>query len=176
LDRAGGWFGGNAVFTFHLSDSIPFRQRIEVTMESGTENNMSNDYASTAYWYALPGSQDFFWMRPVQERKTTPRELWDGWYQEALKNSRIELRRQLSETIRSVLRQPTNAQNRGFRNSMIGRTIRKADLMGLSEEDRANLEKQWREGATRSPQEEWKTIDMVLLKIGKILGLSRSQD
>ncbi len=175
LGRPGGWYGGNAVFTFHISDSIPFEEHIEVTVEAGTENNMTNDYASTAYWYALPSAQDFFFMRPVQERETVPPEGWKEMYDEALRHYRAELRRQVSDTVWAVHRRPTDARNRGVRNTMIGRTIRKADLMGLREEDREALEKQWREGMKRPPQEEWKTIDQVMLEIGRKLGLGPVQ-
>lgn len=72
----GNCYGGNAVFSFHLADSVPFRERILVTVEHGMANDLTNDYASTAYWYARPGGRDFFVMRPANERAVLPPEQW----------------------------------------------------------------------------------------------------
>lgn len=80
-------YGGNAVFVFHLADSFPFRQRILVTIEHGTANNLTNDYASTAYWYARPGATDFFLMRPPSERIAVPRDQWEKNREEAVKKA-----------------------------------------------------------------------------------------
>lgn len=39
------------VYRYHLEDPIPFTKSIRVTIESGHNNDRSDDYSSVAYWY-----------------------------------------------------------------------------------------------------------------------------
>lgn len=47
------WSGKNAMYRFHIKDPIHFAKSLLVTIEHGHANKLSNDYASTAYWYQL---------------------------------------------------------------------------------------------------------------------------
>lgn len=48
--------GYSAAYRFHVVDPIRFSERIRVTIEHGHANHLSDDWASTAYWYQLPPS------------------------------------------------------------------------------------------------------------------------
>lgn len=61
------WGGKNAMYRFHIEDPIAFGESIRVTIETGHNNALANDYVSTAYWYqvgrtepirAVPGLAD----------------------------------------------------------------------------------------------------------------------
>lgn len=43
--------GYQVSYRFHITDPIHFSKRIKVTMEHGHANHLSDDWASTAYWY-----------------------------------------------------------------------------------------------------------------------------
>jgi len=45
------WGGKNSMYRFHVEDPIRFRESIRVTIETGHDNALANDYSSTAYWY-----------------------------------------------------------------------------------------------------------------------------
>ena len=45
--------GKNSMYRFHIEDPIPFRRSIRVSIETGHDNALANDYSSTAYWYQL---------------------------------------------------------------------------------------------------------------------------
>jgi hypothetical protein len=45
------WGGKNSMYRFHVEDPIRFRSAIRVTIETGHDNALANDYSSTAYWY-----------------------------------------------------------------------------------------------------------------------------
>jgi len=77
-------YGGNAVFVFHLADSMPFQKHLRVTFEHGSANDFTNDYSSTAFWYARPGGMDFFVMRPPEERGVIPTDQWPSMRQQAV--------------------------------------------------------------------------------------------
>ena len=53
-------------YRFHIPDSIPFSKSFRMTIENYDPG--FDDYATVAYWYALPGSTDFFREVPVAER------------------------------------------------------------------------------------------------------------
>jgi hypothetical protein len=57
-------------YRFHLVDPIRFASAIEVTIEHGHANHLSDDWASTAYWYQLLPSRPFG-ILPVEERPPT---------------------------------------------------------------------------------------------------------
>ncbi len=64
-----------ANYRWHLADNIPFTESFFMTMENYAalpHTDVKNDYASTAYWYAMPGGEDFFEPVPVWDR--IPRE------------------------------------------------------------------------------------------------------
>lgn len=61
------WRGKQTLYRYHVEDPIRFRKSIEVSIEHGHANKLSNDYSSTAYYYLkkprrggpkLPGVQD----------------------------------------------------------------------------------------------------------------------
>jgi len=171
LDSPNGCFAGNAVFSFHLSDSIPFMERILVTIEHGTENNMSNDYSSVAYWYVRPNSRDFFFMRPVLERATVPIEEWEDVRKEALRVYGLELRRILTDAAASVRNHPTDARHYGWRRQVLGRLTRLGEAVGLTAEERAEIRERWlgsREGGTQS---EWAKVDQLIIELADRLAL-----
>ena len=57
-------------YRFHVLDPIRFRSRIKVTLEHGHGNHLSDDWASTAYWYeTLPS--DAVTIQPLAERLPT---------------------------------------------------------------------------------------------------------
>lgn len=43
--------GYQVSYRFHITDPIHFKKSIKVTMEHGHANHLSDDWASTAYWY-----------------------------------------------------------------------------------------------------------------------------
>ncbi|MBK9118528.1 MAG: DUF2961 domain-containing protein [Phycisphaerales bacterium] len=45
--------GKNSLYRFHIEDPIRFEKSIQVTIEHGHNNKLSNDYSSTAYWYQI---------------------------------------------------------------------------------------------------------------------------
>ena len=65
---------GNAGYTsvarYHILDDIPFRKSIRFFIEkwAGAER----EYCCTAYWYAAPGSTDFFKPVPMDDRRVPP--------------------------------------------------------------------------------------------------------
>lgn len=62
--------GYQVSYRFHLTDPVHFSRRIRVTMEHGHANHLSDDWASTAYWYqTLPTKP--FGILPVADRLPT---------------------------------------------------------------------------------------------------------
>lgn len=45
------WKGMITYYRYHIQDPITFNKSIKVTIEHGHNNNRSDDYSSTAYWY-----------------------------------------------------------------------------------------------------------------------------
>ena len=45
------WSGKISLYRFHIEDPIHFSKSIRVTIEHGHNNQRSDDYSSTAYWY-----------------------------------------------------------------------------------------------------------------------------
>ncbi len=41
------------MYRFHVEDPIRFERSIRVSIETGHNNALANDYSSTAYWYQL---------------------------------------------------------------------------------------------------------------------------
>jgi len=66
------WGGKNAMYRFHVEDPIAFEESIRVTIETGHDNALANDYSSTAYWYQLERSEALPALPPVAERIPRP--------------------------------------------------------------------------------------------------------
>ncbi len=65
--------GYQVSYRFHLTDPVHFAERIKVTIEHGHGNHLSDDWASTAYWYqALPSKP--LDMPPADDRIPTRTE------------------------------------------------------------------------------------------------------
>jgi hypothetical protein len=63
-----GYSGKWTSYRFHIEDPVIFRTAIRVTIEHGHANSLSNDYASTAYWYQTEPHKRFEPMLPVEQR------------------------------------------------------------------------------------------------------------
>ena len=59
--------GCQVSYRFHITDPIHFSKHIKVTMEHGHANHLSDDWASTAYWYQTMPFPDIS-IQPVEER------------------------------------------------------------------------------------------------------------
>ena len=66
------WGGKNSMYRFHVEDPIRFAREIRVTIETGHDNELANDYSSTAYWYQRGHSEPLPSLPPVEDR--LPRE------------------------------------------------------------------------------------------------------
>ena len=62
------WGGKNSMYRFHIEDPIRFEQSIRVTIESGHNNALANDYSSTAYWYQIGRGEPLPALPPVAAR------------------------------------------------------------------------------------------------------------
>jgi hypothetical protein len=66
------WGGKNSVYRFHIEDPIRFERSIRVTIESGHDNALANDYSSTAYWYQVGRNDPLPSLPPVEARIPRP--------------------------------------------------------------------------------------------------------
>jgi hypothetical protein len=66
------WRGKNSTYRYHIEDPIYFEKSIRVTIEHGHANNLTNDYASTAYWYQTEPHKPFPSLLPVVQRLPRP--------------------------------------------------------------------------------------------------------
>ena len=66
------WGGKNSLYRFHIEDPIRFDRSIRVTIESGHNNALANDYSSTAYWYQLDRTEPRPPLPPVEARIPRP--------------------------------------------------------------------------------------------------------
>jgi hypothetical protein len=170
-------FGANAVFTFHISDTIRFRKSIDVSVEHGTENNMTNDYASTAYWYARPGATDSFFMRPAHERHVPLPDDWPGIFSEAMKRYGPELRRQLADAAEAIRGgHPTDASRYGWRRQVVGRITRHPDVLGIDPAERDRIRERWLSSRKGGDRNEWAVMDQILLELDERLPYRTSRD
>jgi hypothetical protein len=64
------WGGKNSMYRFHIEDPIRFERSIRVTIESGHNNALANDYSSTAYWYQVGRTDPLPPLAPVLARIT----------------------------------------------------------------------------------------------------------
>ncbi len=56
-------------YRFHVTDWVPFQERIRVTIEHGGTSEHPSDYASVAYWYQLEPHADFPPMPALLEQR-----------------------------------------------------------------------------------------------------------
>jgi len=63
------WGGKNSMYRFHVEDPIRFETSIRVTIETGHNNALANDYSSTAYWYQRGRRQALPALIPVADRQ-----------------------------------------------------------------------------------------------------------
>ena len=66
--------GKNTVYRYHIEDPIRFRQRFRMSIEHGHANKLSNDYASTAYYYLSEPRRGGPALLPVEDRLPRPNE------------------------------------------------------------------------------------------------------
>jgi len=159
-------FGGNAVFTFNLADSIPFRERILGTIEHGIgTNELTNDYASTAYWYAAAGSRDFFVMRPASERTTIPREEWPARREAAVHR----VRQQLAAMRDDITHLPMSDWKRWQHFWLLETVLNESDKLGLPAEERDRFQKQF-QTLSGSEEERDRQIGRMLIELADKLG------
>jgi hypothetical protein len=71
-DEAWPWGGKNSMYRFHVEDPIRFEREIRVTIEAGHDNELANDYSSTAYWYQMGSGDPLPPLPPVAERIPRP--------------------------------------------------------------------------------------------------------
>jgi len=57
-----------SMYRFHILDPIPFKKKIHVSIEHGTENNRADNLSSVAFWYQIPPASPFPKLPPVEER------------------------------------------------------------------------------------------------------------
>jgi len=66
--------GKNTVYRYYIEDPIRFRKSILASIEHGHANNLSNDYASTAYYYLSEPKKAGPKLLPVEERLPRSKE------------------------------------------------------------------------------------------------------
>ncbi len=66
------WSGKITAYRYHIEDPIMFDKSIKVTIEHGHNNNRSDDYSSTAYWYQTEPHKTVHPIIPVKERLPLP--------------------------------------------------------------------------------------------------------
>jgi len=71
-DSSWPWRGKNSTYRYHIEDPIYFEKSIQVSIEHGEGNCLSNDYASTAYWYQQEPHKPFPQLLPIDQRLPRP--------------------------------------------------------------------------------------------------------
>ena len=66
------WAGKITLYRYHVEDPVMFRKSIRVTIEHGHNNNRSDDYSSTAYWYQREPHAAFRALPPPADRLPRP--------------------------------------------------------------------------------------------------------
>ena len=62
------WKDKITYYRYHILDPIYFKKDIKVTIETGHNNNRSDDWSTTAYWYQTEPHKPFEKMKSVEER------------------------------------------------------------------------------------------------------------
>jgi hypothetical protein len=68
------WKGKNTAYRYHIEDPVRFRKSIVVSIEHGHANKLSNDYSSTAYYYAAKPRRGGPPLPPAEQRLPRPCE------------------------------------------------------------------------------------------------------
>ena len=166
-----GCYGPNAVFAFHFGDSVRFRDRMVVTFEHGTENNRTNDYASTAYYYARADSHDSFVMPPLEMRVAQPPERWAAMRAEREHRSLPRLRQQLAEIAREIQQNPTEPTGYKKRMDLLWSALMIPGPDKLPDNLRARLQNSVIGSINQPFPEQYSTLNKVLLEIAQqVLG------
>jgi hypothetical protein len=168
LSSPGRCFGPNAVFSFHFPDSVPFQQ-IRVTIEHGTENNLTNDYSSTAYWYALPGAWDFFVPRPVHERIAPLPDSWERLRSERVDEFLPELRQQVKEIASALARFPTDTHRHPRRVRVLRLVFQLADRLQIEPAEVKRLQAMMNAARKRPLESRFPVFDQIFLELARIL-------
>lgn len=69
--------GMASYYRFHILDPIMFDRHIRVTFEHGHNNNRSDDWSTTAYWYQTEPHKPFHPMLPVEQRLPIDQKLYE---------------------------------------------------------------------------------------------------
>ncbi len=77
LPGGANWSGKISYYRYHIEDPIYFHKNIKVKIEHGHNNQRSDDWSSTAYWYQTEPHKKFKQLLPVIERlpRDEPKEL-----------------------------------------------------------------------------------------------------
>ena len=62
------WKGKITYYRYHIQDPIMFDESIKVTIEHGHNNNRSDDWSTTAYWYQTEPHKPVKPIEPVEQR------------------------------------------------------------------------------------------------------------
>ena len=62
------WKGKISYYRYHILDPIMFTKSIRVTIEHGHNNNRSDDWSSTAYWYQTEPHKPFAKLPQLKDR------------------------------------------------------------------------------------------------------------
>ena len=163
------YYGPTAVFGLQLSDAIDFRERLRVTVEHGTENNLSNDYASTAYWYAVPDTRDSIVMPAYTERLTLSQDQWMAAREQALVAYLPVLRRQLEAEAAQIPSMPTNFESFRRRIWVIRRVSKNAAALGVPQATVKELNQRMNKARRGPLHERWAVMDMILTRLAAAL-------
>ncbi len=163
------YWGPNSIFVFHIADSVPFRENILVTLEHGSENEMTNDYSNTAYWYAPPQSRDFFLMRPAEERLNLAPSRWEEVRKRELQKYVEGLRRDLLQISKDISGRPTDHSTYRTRVRLLRYIIRNSDALGLSPSDRKKIQSGTDTFRNRPLEQRWPLIDSAIQEAARML-------
>ena len=62
------WMGKITYYRYHIQDPVMFEKSIRVTIEHGHNNNRSDDWSSTAYWYQTEPHKPMPPLPPKEDR------------------------------------------------------------------------------------------------------------
>lgn len=126
-------------YRWHLADPVRFDKRIKVTLEHGHANHLSDDWASTAYWYQTLPAPVLDILPPERRLPRRPQMPADGIYQpdmEHLDEPRQSMHKQRNQKMEEFMtrryewlqRRATESKERSQTNVQIARDVRKRFL------------------------------------------------
>lgn len=71
------WKGKISYYRYHIKDPVMFEKSIRVTIEHGHNNNRSDDWSSTAYWYQTEPHEPFGKILSVNDRLPMDEKKWE---------------------------------------------------------------------------------------------------